>query len=43
MSLGGYFSLLYRVGGMSDRWDGGLFCRLVMPPLLVFAEECLST
>ncbi len=43
MSLGGYFSFPYRVGGMSDRWDGGLFSRLVMPPLLVFAEECLST
>ena len=43
MSLGGYFSFPYRVGGMSDRGDGGLFSRLVMPPLLVFAEECLST
>lgn len=43
MSLGATLGRLYRVGGMSDRWDGGLFSRLVMPPLLVFAEECLST
>ena len=43
MSLGATLGLLYRIGGMSDRWDGGLFSRLVMPPLLVFAEECLST
>lgn len=32
MSLGGYFSLPYRVGEMSDRGDGGLFSRLVIPP-----------
>ena len=41
--FGGYFSLPYRVGGMSDRWEGGFFSRIVMPPLLVFAEECPST